>query len=141
MTVQVTNRNDFALRGRFNGRDYTFAPGKPTEAPEDAVRHIFGFGQDNHVGLIRLGLLKPGSTLETAKAALDKVQFTTGKMVFEQPEPAPEPARGPGKNEEPEDEPEESESGKASAQQIAPGGSTGVAAAAPAIPKGRPRKY
>jgi hypothetical protein len=74
------------------------------------------------------------------------VQFMTGKMVFEEPIPTPEPEKprpGPDKNEEEEDE-EESESGKASAQQLAPGGSTDVGAPASAIPhkpRGRPRKY
>ena len=139
MTVQVFNHNKFALRGRFDGKDYTFAPGKATEAPEDAVRHIFGFDQDPKVGLIRLGVLKPGVTLEAAQEVRDKVQFLAGRMVFEEPQPLPEPEpRGPGKNEEPEDDTEES--GKASAQQLAPGGSTEAGAPASAIPVERVMK-
>jgi hypothetical protein len=135
MTVQVMNRNEFALHGRYNGRNYTFAPGLAVEVPEEAVKHIFGFEQENRTGAYnRLGLLKPPATMEMAQAIIDRVHFMTGKMVFEEPQPVPPPEpRGPGKNEEPEDE-EESESGKASAQQLAPGGSTDVERSASAIP-------
>jgi hypothetical protein len=136
MTVQVLNGNSFVLVGRWNGRNYAFQPGEALEIPEDAVRHIFGFGQDNRTGAYnRLGILKPGMTLAQAQEVVDQVKFITGKMVFEEPAPVPEPEKprpGPDRNEE-EDE-EESESGKASAQQLAPGGSTDAERSASAIP-------
>jgi hypothetical protein len=138
MLMQVLNRNDFALKGRFDGRDYTFPPGRALEIPEEAVRHIFGFGQDNRTGAYnRLGILKPGRTLAEAQEVIDRMQFTAGRMVFEQPDPVPQPDKprpGPDKNEDEEED--ESESGKASAQQLAPGGSAGASAGAPPIPDG-----
>ena len=137
-SVQVMNHNDFPLKGRWNGKDYAFPPGRPVELPEEAANHIFGFGADNRTGAYnRLGLLRTGNTMAQAQAVIDRVQFTTGRMVFEEPHPVappPEPRPGPDKNEEPEDEDEDKESGKASAQQLAPGGDTEVGAPASAIP-------
>jgi hypothetical protein len=92
--VQVTNGNTYPLLGRFDGRNYVFAPGTPIAVPEEAANHIFGLRQrDKNGAMNRLGLLKPGVTYEEALAALNRVTFTAVlvRVVFESPEPQPPP--------------------------------------------------
>jgi hypothetical protein len=150
--VQVINGNDFALRGKFDGRLYVFEPNEPTQVPFVVAHHIFGVGLDRNdrpgrAGVLnRLGLLKLGGDYEAANEKLKLVGFKTGKFVFEQP-------KGPGKNEEPEnDEPEPEqpnpEIGVNPGASRSPGGEPGAAGpsmtSAPAdLPKrarGRPPK-
>jgi hypothetical protein len=128
--VQVTNRNDFQLAGRFAGQNYVFPPGKPTEIPMQAARHIFGLEQDDkRRALACLGILKDRVTYQEALAVLNKVRFVEGTMNYsvqqhgpgggqetdpsEHPKPQPgqppgqPPKPGPGKDEE-DNEKEES---------------------------------
>lgn len=100
--IQVTNRNDFPLTGRFAGKDYKFPPGEPVEVPEKAATHIFALGEENKTGALnRLGLLyparpdRPGRSLEEAFKVLDKVTFAQGRIVFDEPESLPPPEEKP----------------------------------------------
>jgi hypothetical protein len=86
--VQVINGNDFAVTGRYGGKDYLFAPGEPVEVDLEAVKHMFAWSQPPHLkagALNRLGLLHPGGTMKTALEALDRFQFLQGRTVFEEP--------------------------------------------------------
>lgn len=118
--VQVVNKNDFPLKGRFAAQDYVFLPGEPTAIPLAAAEHIFGMNDKDKTGALnRLQLLLPGngSTYESAMAALRRVSFRTGRVMFAEhqqprkpqsppqpkhpqtqdpPEPAEEPERAPG---------------------------------------------
>lgn len=90
--IQVTNHNHFPLPGRFNGKDYVFPPGVPVSVPEKAAEHIFALGRDDKTGALnRMGLLKPGGTLQEALKAYNSVSFAQGRLVFDEPEPLPPP--------------------------------------------------
>jgi hypothetical protein len=91
-TVQVKNGSTLRLIGRFDGRDYLFPPGGMTSLPEDAANHIFALRQDNKTGALnRLGILKPGVSMEEALAVLDKLSFSKGRVVFEDSQPLSQP--------------------------------------------------
>ena len=113
MEVRVTNRNAFALPGRYAAIDYLFRPGKPTAISREAANHIFGLGEVNKTRALNcLGILKVGVTYQEALAVLANVSFEEGRMVYEtaeQPKPEPEPEQ-PEKDEPAEDE-DEPESG------------------------------
>lgn len=105
MEIKVINNNaGLTLRGRYDGKDYVFAPGKAVNLDIEAAKHIFGLGDDDKSGALnKLGLLIPGrDTLEDAIAKLDKVSFLEGRTVFEdeagfdaeQDEPAPRKRTG-----------------------------------------------
>lgn len=86
MEIKVINNNaGLTLRGRYDGKDYVFAPGKAVNLDIEAAKHIFGLGEDDKSGALnKLGLLIPGrDTLEDAVAKLDKVSFLEGRTVFE----------------------------------------------------------
>lgn len=98
MDVQVTNGNDFTLKGRYAGQDYIFPPHESVSIPEKAAEHIFALGfeaKERTGALNRLGLLMPNDpdrTLEKANAAIDNMSFVTGRMVFGESEPLPPPS-------------------------------------------------
>jgi hypothetical protein len=87
--TQVTNHNEFALKGRYAGIDYIFPPEEPVIAPFAAVQHIFGYGLDRNdragraAVLNRLGVLKLGGDYNAALAVIFKVQFVTATVSFE----------------------------------------------------------
>lgn len=96
--VQVTNGNKFTLKGRFAGQDYIFEPNRPVSIPEKAAFHIFALGlepKEKTGALNRLGLLKPDGTLEEAIAALNKVTFVAGHVVFGESQSLPPPKEEP----------------------------------------------
>lgn len=128
--VQVTNRNPFPLSGMFDNRGYVFPPNQPTSVPEPAARHIFALGQENKTGALnRLGLLKPGDTLEKANEALSNVQFVMGYTAFESPEPPmPQPQPEPDQEQE---EADDDEIGGSPGAQRSPGGETEAGADEP----------
>lgn len=75
--IFVTNHSDKAWRDRFAGVDYEFPIGKTTEIPEDAARHIFGYGsQDKEPYLARLGWCKSHNELPQALEFLGKWDFS-----------------------------------------------------------------
>jgi hypothetical protein len=83
--IKVINNNaGLTLRGRYDGKDYVFAPGKSVNIDIEAAKHIFGLGEDDKSGALnKLGLLIPGRhTLEDALEKLDKISFLEGRTVF-----------------------------------------------------------
>ena len=54
--IYCENRNPFEFADRYNGVDYEFPPGARIPIPNEAARHIFGFGEaDRMPNLVRLG--------------------------------------------------------------------------------------
>jgi hypothetical protein len=103
MEIKVINHNAEVLRGRYDGKDYVFAPEKAITLPLDAATHIFGLGdEDKSSYLNKLGLLIPGRhTLEDALLKLEKITFMEGRTVFadeEGFEAADEEEEGEGKS-------------------------------------------
>lgn len=121
--VQVCNRNSFPLAGRYDGQAYTVPARGSLSMPEEAANHIFGLTAENKTGALnRLGLLKPGGTLQEALKALDKVTFVQGHTVFESPEPLPPPTE-PEPDHEDDDEPSNGDQiGGSPGAQPGPGG-------------------
>lgn len=125
--VQVTNRNQFSLAGKFDGTGYVFRPDVPTSVPEKAARHIFGLGAPlpfKTGAYNRLGLLKPGDTMETAQRVIDNVEFVMGRTVFETPEPMPQPQEPPKPDPDRENGDEDEEIGGNPGAQPGPGRET-----------------
>lgn len=86
--IKVINHNEETLRGRFDGEDFEFPPGKAVQMPLEAAKHIFGLGaEDKSQALNMLGWLIPGrDTLADALKKLDKVSFLEGRTVYEDEE-------------------------------------------------------
>jgi hypothetical protein len=99
--VKVINNNEAVCRGRFDGKDYVFEPGKPTYLTLEAAGHIFGLGvEDKSQALNMLGWLVPGrDSLADALKKLDRISFLEGKTVYEDDDEQSESptARGRGK--------------------------------------------
>lgn len=95
--IRVVNNNDETVRGRYDGKDYVFKKGKPTDITLEAAAHIFGFGEENKTqALNMLGWLTPGrDTIEDAMAKLDNISFLVGRTVFDE-EPELESTKEPG---------------------------------------------
>jgi hypothetical protein len=89
--IRVVNNNEATLRGRYDGKDYVFPKGKPTDIPLAACEHIFGFGKDDKSQAFnQLGWLVPGrDTIEDAYKKFDRITFLEGRTVYEEPEPEP----------------------------------------------------
>jgi hypothetical protein len=114
--IKVINNNAQPLRGRYDGKDYLFAPGKAVTLDLEAATHIFGLGEDDKSSALnKLGLLIPGrDTMEDALAKLDKVAFLEGRTVFD------------GDGEEEDEKPRGKRTGGRPHVSV-PGGDTGVA--------------
>lgn len=88
--VQVTNHTASALRGRFAGENYVFAPEEPTAISRQAAVHIFGLGQtDKTRALNNLGILTGEVTYKQALEVLAKISFVEGHMVYEAQQQGP----------------------------------------------------
>jgi hypothetical protein len=82
--VKVINNNEMPLHGRFDGKDFTFVPSKPTFISIEAAKHIFDLGkEDKSQALNMLGLLKANDLYEDALKKLDRVSFLKGHTVYE----------------------------------------------------------
>lgn len=90
---KVTNRNDFAFTGRYDGKDYDFPKGDPVIVPVDAAVHIFGMQETNKAIIYaRHGWALPGKgTMADGKAILDNFAFEAVDFAL----PAPLAERGP----------------------------------------------
>jgi hypothetical protein len=100
--IKVINHNEETIRGRFDGEDFEFPPGKAVNIPLDAAKHIFGLGEeDKSQALNMLGWLVPGrDTMKDALTKLDKVSFLEGRTVYADEEGF-EDAEPPGQVERP----------------------------------------
>ena len=93
--VRVTNGNKEKIRGRFNGEDFEFLPGKPNDIPMVVAAHIFDFGREDKLrALNRLGWLQSSDHLEKAMEKLNLISFTEAPPLIEaeMPEPEGDPA-------------------------------------------------
>jgi hypothetical protein len=73
--IRVTNNTGKDIRGRYDGKDYLFKNGEPTDVFHLAARHIFDFGKtDKSQCFHRLGWLD-GKTYEEAEALLQGIVF------------------------------------------------------------------
>ena len=69
--VWVTNTGDEFFVDHWDGKPYSFAPGKTVEIEEHIARHFFGYGLPDRVpNLARLGWTK---TLNDVPAALERL--------------------------------------------------------------------
>lgn len=71
--IRVTNRTGIVIKSRYDGTDYIFKDGEPTDIHEVAARHIFSWGlDDKSQALHRHGFLK---SLEDFKTWIDQIDF------------------------------------------------------------------
>ena len=83
--VRIVNHNK-DVTGRFNGKDYLFKTGKPTDVPELVARHVFGFGmEDKTSALSRLGWARTSDEMEAGLEKLAKVTFDDPPEMIEAP--------------------------------------------------------
>ena len=77
MSIFVTNNSDQDLKDGFGGIFYDFTIGSTIEIPEEAAKHIFGYGeQDKTSHLIRLGWLRMSNEVDRAMEKLNKFSFS-----------------------------------------------------------------
>jgi hypothetical protein len=75
--VYVTNRSDKEHEDGFAGVRYTFPPGESVQVPEEAARHIFGYGEeDKEPHLARLGWIRLKTELPEGLKRLEQFQIT-----------------------------------------------------------------
>lgn len=56
--VKVINKHPVRFRDRYDGKDFVFEPNEAVLMPDDAARHIFGYGDANKLPyLSRIGKL------------------------------------------------------------------------------------
>jgi hypothetical protein len=96
-TIRVTSHLDETLKGRFDGKDYIFVPGKATLMSLDAATHIFALGEEDKSGALnKLGLLTPGrNSYQEALEKLDSITFDQGRVTFDA-DPSEEEDTEPG---------------------------------------------
>lgn len=83
--IRVINRNETVV-GRYAGKDYVFATGKPIDVPEIVAAHVFAFGKDDKAqALHRLGWARSSEELENGMAMLKKVVFDDPPEMIEAP--------------------------------------------------------
>lgn len=74
--IRVTNNTDKDIKGRFDGKEYLFKKGLPTDVHVNAAEHIFDFGRNDKTRAFhRLGWLDGNKTYEDAEALLLQVTF------------------------------------------------------------------
>lgn len=78
MSIFVTNNSDMKLLDGYAGVRYEFKPGTTVEIPDEAARHIFGYGDDNKVPyLARLGWMVTNNDLDSGMERLSHWELTT----------------------------------------------------------------
>ncbi len=74
--ISVKNGNDFAIKGRYDGQDYSFPPGEPVAVPVEVANHVFGWGQpDKTRALHRLGWLSTADSMSQAQERMNRIIF------------------------------------------------------------------
>ena len=74
--IFVTNNGSAVFKDSFDGKQFSFEPGKPVEIPLLAAKHIFGYGDDNKSPyLVRLGWLRMSNEMDAAMARLNEFKF------------------------------------------------------------------
>lgn len=76
-TLYVTNRWEKPIEFNFNFKPYKFPVGETVEAPEEAVRHIFGHGEvDKEHIMARLAIIKTRNDIPEGLKILSKFEIT-----------------------------------------------------------------
>lgn len=76
-TLFVTNTLENTIKFDYAFKPYEFPTNKTVEVPEEAARHIFGFGDDDKEPyLVRLGLIKTKNDIPDGVRILSKVLIT-----------------------------------------------------------------
>lgn len=79
--IRVTNGTDKVIKGRYDGQDYLFQPGKPLDVPEIVATHVFAFDRDDKMSaLARLGWLSTSDQIEAAEQKLQLISMETVEM-------------------------------------------------------------
>ena len=95
--VFVTNGNEEAFHGRFDGQPYTFNPGEPRKIPVIAALFLFGYGStdaERRAAMVRNGWLKVSDPehplgLKAATRRLKRFKFKAADDdVVVRPQPA-----------------------------------------------------
>jgi hypothetical protein len=72
-TYYVTNYSDAVLTDSWDGKPFTFEPGKTTEVPEEIVVHVFGYqAKDKSPYLARFGWAKTLNDIPEGIKKLEK---------------------------------------------------------------------
>jgi hypothetical protein len=73
--VRIVNNTGKTIKARYDGKDYIFSNGEPTDVHQLAAAHIFGFGLDDKTNAFhRLGWLVTGD-YEQALERLKEIEF------------------------------------------------------------------
>lgn len=81
--IGVKNNGEEKLVARYDGKDFTFEPGRVTALSEDAARHIFCWGlEDKTSALRRFGWLRDSGQYDTAVQRLDCITFLAADVKF-----------------------------------------------------------
>lgn len=76
-TLYVTNNCGVFIKFDYAFQMYEFPLGQTVEVPEEAARHIFGYGlQDKEPCLVRLGLIKTQLDIPEGLKTLSKVEIS-----------------------------------------------------------------
>jgi hypothetical protein len=85
--IGVRNNDTERLVALYDGKEFVFEVATKdkdvvTAIPEDAARHIFGYGEkDKKRSLLRLGWVPTGARLDAAVERLNKFQFLAVEVV------------------------------------------------------------
>ena len=76
-TVYVTNKWEKPIEFSFEYKPYCFPVGETVEAPLDAVRHIFGHGdEDKEPYMARLAIIKTKNDIPDGLKILSKIEIS-----------------------------------------------------------------
>ena len=74
--IRITNHTDKDIKGRYDGKDYLFKVGAPTDVHVTAAAHIFDFGRsDKTQCFLRFGWIEKFGGYDEAEAHLAKISF------------------------------------------------------------------
>jgi hypothetical protein len=73
--IRIVNNSGKTIKARYDGKDYVFANGEPTDVHHLAAAHIFGFGlEDKTNAFHRLGWIT-NNDYESALEKLKDIEF------------------------------------------------------------------
>jgi hypothetical protein len=74
--LKITNKNDFDLIDRYDGKDYIFPAGETVLCPDSVARHVFGVGDDDKKPyLTRQGWLRLSDKFDEGMKKLNNFVF------------------------------------------------------------------
>jgi hypothetical protein len=74
--IRVINNAGFDIKGRYDGVDYLFKVGVPTDVHVTIAKHVFDFGKtDKTTCFLRFGWVEKFGSYEAAEDVLNKITF------------------------------------------------------------------